>query len=368
MSSTPKRVVTEAHRATAIAALEEAGIAVESVADEFNTNTEHWNLGHCRKALRKAGLSVAEVEEVLAEADTAPTPPAPDAGPAEKAAALHDADATADTAAGDTPPEEITDADASGDEASVILRSRPDLKWQGEESVTVTQPLTEAEKLEYANDMARALREKRDLEASLKAEQDHYKPLIKAADAAADKAARAFEEGKEEREIFCDKLFDFDSSEVVWADAFSGEIVQRRRMTHEEKQLPLPMSARGGTPPSDDAETVQEPELLPEMPPAAHSGPAVRECYTCTNNTTRVELYPCAGCSRNPETAHAGEEDRWDGGASESAEVPLDADDGSVMPTAESDADAAEADGEDASEEMPILPPPLEEDARGFAQ
>lgn len=74
MSTTPKRVVTEAHRAAACAMLEEAGISVESVSDAFNTHYEHWNLGHCRKALRKAGLSAAEAEAALAEADTAPPP------------------------------------------------------------------------------------------------------------------------------------------------------------------------------------------------------------------------------------------------------------------------------------------------------
>lgn len=230
-------------------------------------------------------------------------------------------------------------------------------------TVTVTQPLTEAEKLEYAN-VARALRQKRDLEAALKAEQDHYKPLIKAADAAADKAARAFEEGKEERDVFCDKLFDFDSGEVVWADAFSGEIVQRRRMTHEEKQLPLPMSARGGTPSNGEAGSTQEPHPLPEIPMVLSSGPVTRECFSCANNMTRVEQYPCAGCSLNPETPHTGDEDRWIGKDGQAAAADTD---DSAMPTADTELEP-DATSEKDDSDMPLLPPPLEKDAHTVAQ
>ena len=80
--------------------------------------------------------------------------------------------------------------------------------WLGQEQITVTQELTQKEKAEYAEEMAAASGEKDRLEAELDGIKKQYKRLIDAEDSKISTAAKIVREGKEEREIFCDKLAD----------------------------------------------------------------------------------------------------------------------------------------------------------------
>lgn len=120
-----------------------------------------------------------------------------------------------------------------------ILCKHPDLKWLAEEKITVTQKLTEAEKAEYADEMSvldeeiEALEEERSrVSNGLKKQKDAKEEERRA-------MSRIVRQGKEEREILCDRVADYDSGEIKWADAVTGEVVDRRPMTSEERQLPL---------------------------------------------------------------------------------------------------------------------------------
>jgi len=115
-----------------------------------------------------------------------------------------------------------------------------DNHWLAKETVTVTQELTQAEKAEYAEEMANAQGEKDRLESELDGIKKGYKRLIDAEDSRISQAAKIVRNGKEERSIFCDKVADYKSCEIVWTDAHPPHAeVQRRKMTAEERQLPL---------------------------------------------------------------------------------------------------------------------------------
>ncbi|GEB79253.1 hypothetical protein DDE01_06680 [Desulfovibrio desulfuricans] len=112
--------------------------------------------------------------------------------------------------------------------------------WSAEEAITVTQPLTEAEKLEYGQEMADALSQIEIYEDELDAQRKHYKRLIEAEEKRAKDASRLYLEGKEEREITCDVLKDWNTMEMVWTEAAPPHAeVYRRPMTEKEKQLSL---------------------------------------------------------------------------------------------------------------------------------
>lgn len=112
--------------------------------------------------------------------------------------------------------------------------------WHAEETVRVTQPLTEAEKLEYGQEMADALARIEELEGELDAQRKYYKRLIEEQEKLAKDASRLWREGAEEREIACDVLKDWNTGEMVWVEACEphAEVI-RRPMTEEERQLSL---------------------------------------------------------------------------------------------------------------------------------
>lgn len=127
-----------------------------------------------------------------------------------------------------------------------ILRKHPDLKWLAEEQITVTQTLTEAEKAEYADEMAKLDKEIEELEDERSRVSNSLKKQIDAKEQERRSMSTTVREGKEEREILCDKVADYDSGEIKWADAVTGEVVDKRPMTGEERQLPLPIESMGG--------------------------------------------------------------------------------------------------------------------------
>jgi len=117
--------------------------------------------------------------------------------------------------------------------------------WLASETVTVTQELTQAEKAEYAEEMANAQGEKDRLELELDGFKKQYKRLIDAEDAKISKAARIVRNGKEDRDILCNKVADYNTCEIVWSDVHTPHTeVQRRKMTAEERQLPLEMRGK----------------------------------------------------------------------------------------------------------------------------
>ena len=112
--------------------------------------------------------------------------------------------------------------------------------WHREEHILIAQPLTEQEKIEYGQEMADALDQIEKYEAELDGQRKLYKRLIEQQEKIAKDAAKLYREGKEEREIFCDCLKDWNTFEMVWVEAEPPYAeVQRRPMTPEEKQPSL---------------------------------------------------------------------------------------------------------------------------------
>lgn len=123
----------------------------------------------------------------------------------------------------------------------------PNMTYVREETVTVTEPLTDAERLEYGREMADALAKIEEYEGALDAERKRYKRLIEEQEKLAQSAAKHYRDGKEEREVRCDLLKDWDKCEMVWVEAAEPyREVLRRPMTAEERQgsfLEKPLAA-----------------------------------------------------------------------------------------------------------------------------
>lgn len=126
--------------------------------------------------------------------------------------------------------------------------------WVREETITVTQPLTEAEKIEYGQEMADALGEITRLEGEFDQQKKYFKRLIEEQEKVAKDAARLFRDGKEEREVYCDLIKDWDTMEMVWTEAAPPHAeVMRRPMTEQERQLSLlDLPEKPATEPGDD--------------------------------------------------------------------------------------------------------------------
>lgn len=113
----------------------------------------------------------------------------------------------------------------------------PNTTYVREEIITVTDPLTDAERLEYGREMADSLAKIEEYEDALDAERKRYKRLIEEQEKIAQTAAKLYREGKAEREVHCDLLKDWDKCEMVWFEAEPPHReVLRRPMTAEERQ------------------------------------------------------------------------------------------------------------------------------------
>ena len=95
----------------------------------------------------------------------------------------------------------------------------PNMTYVREETITVSEPLTDAERLEYGQEMADALAKIEEYEAALDAERKHYKRLIETQEKIAQTASKHYRDGKEEREVHCDLLKDWDKCEMVWVES-----------------------------------------------------------------------------------------------------------------------------------------------------
>lgn len=148
------------------------------------------------------------------------------------------------------------------------------VKWLKEESITVTQPLSEAEKARYAEEMAALDKEIEELEDERAAISSRLKKQIDAKEQERREMSAHVNNG-EERTFTCDCLKDYGTGELVWTEAYPPyNEVQRRKMTPEEMQPSLleysekraasaPAEAEGDTEPSeDDGTSFDEPEAL----------------------------------------------------------------------------------------------------------
>ena len=123
----------------------------------------------------------------------------------------------------------------------------PNMTYVREETILVSEPLTDAERLEYGQEMADLLAKIEEYEDALDAERKRYKRLIEEQEKIAQSAAKLYRDGKAEREVHCDLIKDWDKCEMVWIEAEPPyREVLRRPMTAEERQgsfLEKPLAA-----------------------------------------------------------------------------------------------------------------------------
>ena len=123
----------------------------------------------------------------------------------------------------------------------------PNMTYVREETILVSEPLTDAERLGYGQEMADSLAKIEEYEDALDAERKRYKRLIEEQEKIAQSAAKLYRDGKAEREVHCDLIKDWDKCEMVWIEAEPPyREVLRRPMTAEERQgsfLEKPLAA-----------------------------------------------------------------------------------------------------------------------------
>ena len=121
---------------------------------------------------------------------------------------------------------------------------------------------TEAELRGFAADMARAFAEKQRHVAQAKTAAAFAKGQIEAAEERIGKAARKLNTGHEERPVECEISLLYDTGRAVVLRCDTGDFVEDRAMTTEERQTELPFDAPlAGTldeQPVEEAEAQQE--------------------------------------------------------------------------------------------------------------
>ena len=113
------------------------------------------------------------------------------------------------------------------------------VKWIKEEKITVSTPLSEAEKAKYAEEMAALDKEIEELEDERSAVSSRLKKQIDAKEAERREMSAHVNDG-ELRTFSCDCLKDYATGEMVWTEMRPPYAeVNRRKMTKEEMQPSL---------------------------------------------------------------------------------------------------------------------------------
>lgn len=135
---------------------------------------------------------------------------------------------------------EEPDLTQSSDDAPPVKRNFGDnVKWIKEEKITVSQPLSEAEKALYAEKMAALDKEIEELENERAAISSSLKKQIDAKEQERREMSAHVNDG-ELRTFTCDCLKDYATGEMVWTEAYPPySEVQRRKMTEEEMRPSL---------------------------------------------------------------------------------------------------------------------------------
>ena len=128
------------------------------------------------------------------------------------------------------------------EEATEPTPTKHESHYIRQETITVTQPHNDTEKLEYGKEMAESLKQINSLELELDMVRKDYKRQIEALEKTAQSAGKIYLEGTEEREVHCDLIADFTTKEMVWTDSNPPhDVMSRRPMTAEEKKMQLPL-------------------------------------------------------------------------------------------------------------------------------
>lgn len=216
--------------------------------------------------------------------------------------------------------------------------------WLRKDTCAKSFPLSDDEKLELGNAMAKAQERIDELESELAGIRKSYKFRIEAQQKILSQAAKEYRDGKTEPvTVECDVFQDWKTDELVYVTADeAAEEIMRRPMTDEEKRPTLfgaPPDAKVHSAPKDPRHTGAEP--MPQTwghtcVDCAHmadgqdgaqaeecstcvqsnSGNADnweprRECATCNYKTMTVHMPPCNVCLRNVEERYRGDDDNW---------------------------------------------------------
>lgn len=278
----------------------------------------------------------------------------------------------------DEEPSQDADDEAPNDDEDTPPAPRSGTSFVKTDTITVSVPLDGTERKSVGDRMASALERISKLEDDLDSYRKSINAEIKSLQKDAEKARKEWQEGKTEEEVYCDMMADYDAEAIVWVDHHTGKEMKRRPMTAEERQYRLPIPRPGGskpvppTPIDEQSEQTAAPvamgtpktcitcgsladrdgDDLPETCQTcaqANNGEEdnwhpIRECRTCANSHTQVNMPPCAGCSLNVEEAQRGETDAWEWKDEEPA---TDAPDEAAS-TPEADMDESSEDGPEA--------------------
>lgn len=177
-----------------------------------------------------------------------------------------------------------------------------DRHWLKQETITVTQQLTQKEKAEYAEEMAQLDNEIEELEDERDSVMKSLKKQIDAKEDERRKLSKVVRCGSEEREIYCDKLADYNTCEMVWSDAHPPhDEVKRQKMTSEERQLPLEKKVK----PDHAAVDAEAVDLSPDadgmdFDALTLDAETERSCKTCLHDgAADGDGEPCESCDEN---------------------------------------------------------------------
>lgn len=107
--------------------------------------------------------------------------------------------------------------------------------------------LTESEMADVARAMGRADEERRVMESHAKVENDRWKDRIKGLDARISDLASKAHLGMEARPVKCLETYDYRLGEVRVVRTDTGEALETRPMTSDERQPTLPGAEPGAT-------------------------------------------------------------------------------------------------------------------------
>lgn len=133
--------------------------------------------------------------------------------------------------------------------------------YMGRESIPMTHHFTEEELRGFAQEMAGGLEEAGKIEREKKAASEDFKERLAKAEGGAILASGKYRAGKETIYVHCNKVADYGTGEIMWTDPDSGEVIQRRRMTDEERQVPImmePVPAEEGDYPGESRVVVEQ--------------------------------------------------------------------------------------------------------------
>lgn len=219
--------------------------------------------------------------------------------------------------------------------------------WLRKDICEKTFPLSDDEKLELGDTMAKAQEKIDALEDELQSIRKSFKARIEEQQEILSKAAKEYRDGKTEpQKVECDVFQDWSTDELVYVTADeAAEEIMRRPMTDDEKRPTLfdaPPDGKGHSAPlGEDPRHQDTPAPTPptwghtcidcthmangqdgaqagECASCVQSGSGTldnwqprRECRTCNYSRTQIHMPPCNTCLRNVEERYRGDDDNW---------------------------------------------------------